>query len=165
MNARLILQRAIDIGTRDGKVDFLETTHSTFRDAGDGELPTLGIAVALVHLEEVAGKEAGLVATRSGTDFHLHVLGVLGVLGDEGNLDFFFQLGLQGFVVSQFLASHLLHLWVALVGQDVLSLADAVETGDIPLASIHDVAQVLILLGQFDKAVLVGNHLRVGNQR
>ena len=39
MDAALILQRAIDIGTADGEVYLLISAHSPFRDAGDAELP------------------------------------------------------------------------------------------------------------------------------
>ena len=164
MNAALIFQRAIDVGTADSEVNLLESAYSTFADAGDAELPTFGIAEALVHLEQVACKQRSLVTARSCADFHLHVLGVLGVLRDEGNLDFLFQFRLKSFVVSQLLTSHLLHLRVALVSQNVFCLFDAVQTGDVTLTGIHDVTQILILLGQFHKAVLVGNHIGVGNQ-
>ena len=94
VNARLIFQRTIDIGTTDGKIDFLETTDSTFADAGNRQLPALGVAVALVHLEQVTGKQGCLVATRSGTNLHLNVLGVLRILRNQGYFDFFLQLGL-----------------------------------------------------------------------
>ena len=163
--ARLILQRAIHVGPRDGKVYLLVAAHGTLADAGDGELPALRVAERLVHLEQVARKQGSLVATRSGTDFHLDVLRVLGVLRNQCNLDFLLQLRLQGLVVSQFLTSHLLHLRIRLVGQDVLGLLDAVQTGYVALAGVHDVAQVLVFLRQFHETLLVGYDLRVGNQR
>ena len=140
VNAALIFQCTIDIGTTDGKVYLLETTHSTLANTRDAELPTLGVAVALVHLEEVSSKEASLIATCSGTNLHLHVLGIFWVFRNKGYLDFLFQLRLQGFIVSQFLASHLFHFGISLVGQDVFSLLDAVQTGDVALTGIHDIA-------------------------
>ena len=164
MHARFIFQRAIDICPRDSKVDFLIASDGAFRHTRDRQLPTFRVAVALIHLEQVAGKETGLVATRTCTDLHLHVFRVLWVLRNEGNLDFLFQLGLQGLVGGQFLAGHLLHLRIVLVGKDILGLLDAVQTGNIPFAGVHDVAQILVFLGQFHKTVLIGYHVRVGDQ-
>ena len=94
MHTRLVLQCAIDISSRYGEVDFLETADGTFVEVGDGELPALRLAKTFVHLEQVAGEETSFVATRSGADFHLHVLGVLRIFRHESNLDFLFKLGL-----------------------------------------------------------------------
>ena len=127
-------------------------------------MPTLRVAVALVHLKEVASKQTGLIATCSCTDLHLYVLGVLRILRNEGNLDFLLQLGLQRLVLCQLLTGHLFHLGIILVCENVLGLLDTVQTGDVTFAGIHDVAQVLIFLRQFDEAVLVGNHIGVRNQ-
>ena len=164
VHTRLILQCAIDIHTTHGEVYLLETTHGTFRRTGHRESETLGVAVLLVHLEQVTGEEGSLVTTGSGAYLHLHVLGIFRVFGHEGNLDFFFQLGLESLVLCQLFARHLLHVGVALVGQYVLGLLDRVDAVDISLAGIHDVAQVLIFTGQLDISLLVGNDIRVGNQ-
>ena len=165
VDPRFVFQCAIDVGTTDCKVNLLETTNSALRDTGDRELPALRLAVALVHLEQVASKERSLVATRSCTNFHLHVLGVFRVFRNERYLDFLLQFGLQGLVLRQLLTSHLLHLRVSLVGQDILGFADAVQTGDVTLAGIHNVTQVFIFLRQFHEAVLVCYHVRVGDER
>ena len=98
MDARLIFQRAIDIGSADGEVNLLVAAYGTLANTGHAELPTLRVAETLIHLEEVAGKEASLVTARSCTDLHLHVLRVLRILRDEGNLDLFFELRLQSLV-------------------------------------------------------------------
>ena len=164
VNARLVLQCAIDVGTAHGEVDLLITAHGTLADAGDGELPAFRVAEALVHLKEVAGKEACLVASRSGTDLHLNVLGVLGVFRYQCNLDFFLQLRLQGLVRGQLLACHLLHLGVVLAHQDVLGFANAVQTVDIAATGVHDVTQILVFFRQFDETLLVGYHVGVSNQ-
>ena len=146
MDTRLVLQRTVDVGSRDGKVNLLVAAHSTLADTGDGELPPLRVAEALVHLEQVSRKQAGLVATCSGANLHLHILRILWILWNECNLDFLFQLWLQLFVGSQLIACHLLHLWVVFVGQYVLGLLDAVQAGNVALAGVHDVAQVFIFL-------------------
>ena len=164
MNTRLVFQNTIDTVATDGKVDFLVAAHCTLADACHRDVPSLGVPEFLVHGKEVACKQGSLVATGSSADFHLHVLAVLGVLGHKGYLYLFLNLGLQSLVVGKFLACHLLHLGVTLVGEDVLCLGDGVEARNISLACIHDVAQVLVFASQFDKALLVGYHRGVGNQ-
>ena len=164
MYARFVFQCAINIGTRNGKVDLLVTTYGSFADAGDGELPTLRVAVALVHLKQIAGKQTSLIATCSSTNLHLHILRILRILRNQGYLDFLLEFGLKFLVGSQFLTGHLLHLGIGLIGQDILRLLDAIQTGDVTLAGIHDVAQILVFFRQFHKTVLIGNHIGVGNQ-
>ena len=165
VDTALILQRAINISTADGKVYFFISSYGSFRDTGNGELPPLGVAEAFVHLEEVASKEASLVAPRPGTDFHLYVLGIFRIFWDECNLYFLLQFGLHRFVFRQFLACHLLQVGVTLIGEDILRLAYAIQTGDVALACIHYVTKVLIFLSEFHEAILVGYHTWVGNQR
>ena len=164
MHARLILQRTIDIGTRDGEVDLLESAYGTLADTRDGELPTLRLTIALVHLEEVASEETSFVATCTCADLHLYILRILWILGNQCDFDLFFKFWLKCFIGGQFLAGHLLHLRVRLVGEDILSLLDAVQTGDVTFAGIHDVAQVLVFLGELHESVLIGDHVWVGNQ-
>ena len=159
-----VSEGAVDISSTHSKIDFLITADSTFRHAGDRELPALRLTITLVHLEQVASKQTGFIATCSGTNLHLHILRILRILRDKGDLDFLFELWLEFFVGSQFLTGHLLHLRVGLVGKDILGLLDTVQTGDVTLAGIHDVTQVLVFLRQFHKTVLIGDHLRVSNQ-
>ena len=165
VNTRLILQRTIDIDTADGKVYLLITANGPFAHTRDRECPALGVAEALVHLKKIAGKEAGLIATRSGANLHLHVLGILRVLRYEGNLDFLLQLRLQFLVDGQLLASHFLHFRIILVGQYVLGLPNTVQASHITFPGIHDVAQVLVFFRQFYKPLLVCNDIGVSNQR
>ncbi len=61
------------------------------------ELPALPLCVSLVHLEQVSGKEVGLLATLSSSDLDDHVPAVIRILGQEeeskillGRLDAFF---------------------------------------------------------------------------
>ena len=126
MHARFILQGAIDISSTHSKIDFLITADSTFGHAGDRELPALRLTITLVHLEQVASKQTGFIATCSGTNLHLHILRILRILRNEGDLNLLFELWLEFFVGSQFLTGHLLHLGVGLVGKDILGLLDAV---------------------------------------
>ena len=89
--SRLIFQHAIHSVAADGKVYLLESAHSTFADAGDGEVPAFRLAELLIHGEEVAGKEASLVAASASADLHLHVLCVFWVFRHKGNLYLLFD--------------------------------------------------------------------------
>ena len=146
MHTTFVLERTIYICTAHGEVDLLVTTHSTLADTGYRKVPTFGVAEALVHLEQVAGKQTGFVATCSSTDFHLYILCVLRILGNQRQFDFLFQLGLQILIQRQLLTSHLLHLGIVLVGQDVLGFLDGIQTSDVTFADIHNVTKVLIFL-------------------
>ena len=164
MDATLILQYAIDVLAADGKVDLLVAADSTLRGIRHAQLPSHAVAIALVHGEEVAREEASLVATRSRADLHLYILRILGILRHEQEFDLFLQLGAQLLVLGEFLARHLLHVGIALVGDDILGLADGVDAGDEALTCIHDVAEILVFLRKLDVASLVGDHVGVGDQ-
>ena len=164
VNTRLILQGTINVCSAYGEVDFLISTHSALRDRCHADGPSLRLAIFLIHGKEVASEEGSLVATGTATNLHLNILGIFWVLRNQGNLDFLFELRLQRLVLVEFLARHLLHFWVAFVGEDILSLLDAVQTVDVSLACVHDVAKVFPLLGELHVAWLVGDDIRVGNE-
>ena len=52
----------------------------------------------------------------------------------------------------------------AVVCEDVLCLLDGVQAVDVSLAGVHDVAQVLVFLCQFNISLLVGDYVRVGDE-
>ena len=84
--------------------------------------------------------------------------------GDEQEFDFLFQFRAACLALVQFLAGHVAHLRVALVGDDIFRLVDAAEHLDVFFAGRHEVAQLLVLLRQLDVAFLVGDDGRVGYQ-
>ena len=83
-----------------------------------GHLPLLGLEEALVHLEQVAGKDCCLVATGGGADLDNGVLLIVGVAGDEHELDVLLQLGQLGLDGGDLLLGELLH-----VASESISLA------------------------------------------
>ena len=165
MHARLVLQRAVHIVTAHGEVYLLESAHGTLTGTRHGQTPTLLVTELLVHIEQVAREEGRLVAAGAGPYLHLHVLAVLRILGYERDFYLLLYLRLQGFVLSQLLTRHLPHVGIALVGHDVLGLLYGVEATDVAFACVHDVAEVLVLLGELHEPLLVGYHLRVGDER
>ena len=165
VHARLVFQCAIDLFARHAEDDFLEAARGAFRVAGHGHFPALHLAELGVHAEEVPGKEGRFVAARSAADFHDDVLVVLRVGRNEQQLDLFFYFGDALFGGGQFLAGHVFHVRVVLRGQHLLGVLHGLQAVQIILPGLHDVAQVLILLGEFHVAFLVADHVRVGDER
>ena len=164
VHSRFIFQNAVYAVAAYGEVDFLVSAYRSLAYACHGDVPSLGFAESLIHGKEVSGKESRLVAAGTGTDFHLHVLGVFRVFRHEGHLYLLLNLWLHLLVGLQFLPCHLLQVGVALVCEDVLCLLDGVQAVDVSLAGVHDVAQVPVFLCQFNISLLVGDYVRVGDE-
>ena len=165
MHTRLIFQNAIYVISAYGKVDFLESTYCTLGNISHAELPALCLAETLIHLEEVACEETSLIATCSGTYFHLHVLGILRILWNECNLYLFLKRRLESLVLCKLFTRHLLHVRIRLVDEDILRLCDCLKTIHVALTDLHDVLKILVFLCKFDVSLLVADYVRVGDER
>ena len=164
MYARFIFQRAIYVVSRYGADDFLETAGCALVGAGYIQSPAFSLTILGVHAEEVACKNGGFVSTCTTADFENGVAAVLRVGGDKQELYLFFQFRLACLAGIKFFACHFTHLGVGFVGDDFFGFLDAVQYLHVLFAGIHQVAQFFVLFGEFDVALLVGNHRRVGNQ-
>lgn len=118
------------------------------------------LAEALVHLEEVAGEDGGLVAADASADLHDRVLLVVGVAGDEHDLDVVLELGELGLVGGDVLLEHGLLLGVRLV-EHLLGGLDVIEGGEVLAGLCHEVGLAGVLLGQARVLLGVGNDGRV----
>ena len=67
--------------------DFLEAAHGAFAGGDHLDLPALQAGEALIHPEQVAGEQRGLVAAGAGADFQHHVAVVHGILGQQRHAD------------------------------------------------------------------------------
>ena len=164
MHPRLILHDAIHVLARHTTDDFLVAAHGTLGEGRHGEVPAFHFAVFRVHPEQVASKESRLVATRTATYFQRHVLAVLWVGRDEQEFDFLLQFRDALLVGGDFLARHLLHLGVIFQSEQFLRLLQSLGGIDVFLSGLHDVLQVLVFLRQLHIPLLVGNHVRVGDE-
>jgi hypothetical protein len=63
--------------------DFLVAAHGAFGGRDHLDLPALQRGEPLIHPEQVAGEQRGLVAAGAGADFQHHVAVVHGVLGQQ----------------------------------------------------------------------------------
>ena len=66
-------------------------TDTSLRDAQDLELPFTAFGVALVHAEEIGGKQARFITTGTGTHFQYGVLGIGLILRQQHDLYFTHQ--------------------------------------------------------------------------
>ena len=71
--------------------DFLVAAHRAFARGHDLDLPALLGGVALVHAEQIAGKQRRLVAAGAGADFENDVALVHRVLGEERDAQLLFE--------------------------------------------------------------------------
>ena len=106
MDAALVFQAFIHIGTRHEKYYFPETAQVGGIGIHGLHLPALRFGIAAVHAVEVGGKQGGFAATRAGADFHDGVAGIHGVRRHEAKHEllgeFLFLFGKPG----DFLAGH-----------------------------------------------------------
>ena len=73
--------------------DFLVAAHGAFAGGDHFDLPALQGGKALIHPEQVAGEQRGLVAAGAGADFQHDVAVVHGILGQQRDADLLRQLG------------------------------------------------------------------------
>ena len=96
--------------------DFLEAAFRAFADRHDFGLPALLGGVALVHAEQVAGEQRGLVAAGAGADFEDGVVVVHRVLRQQRELDLLLELVASLLQFAGFSASAILRISASVDG-------------------------------------------------
>src|SRR5690606_4894000 len=81
------------------------------------DFPPLGIGEATIHAEEVAGEKGRLLAAGAGPDLEDDVLVVVGIAGEEENLEFLAESGLARLEFGDFGPGHLLDLGIGIAEQ------------------------------------------------
>ena len=161
VDATLVLHDGVDLLARDLELDGLEAAGVGWAAGQDLGLPTLGGDEALVHLEEVAGEDAGLVAADAGANLDDGVLLVRGVGRDEHELDVLLQLGELLLVGGDVLLQHGLLVGVGGVVQHLLGGVDVVEGADVLAGGRDEVGLAGVLLCQARVLLGVGDDGRV----
>ena len=110
--AGFVFQLGEDPRAFHGGDDLLET--APFRLGGRDSLhpPAVCFRKTGIHAEQVAGKQGRFIPAGAGANLENDPLVVIGVLGQEQQLDIGFQLVLLGFETLQLLFGHLLHVRV-----------------------------------------------------
>ena len=91
VHAAFILQLREDALAFDDGDDFLQSADARLGGREDFHLPALRFGVAGVHAEDFGGEERGFVAAGAGADFEDDVLFVVGILGQQQDLELFFD--------------------------------------------------------------------------
>ena len=157
MDAALVFEDAVDAFAGYGHDNFFETAGGAFGEGGDGELPAAAFAVALVHLEEVAGKDCSFVAARSGANLEDGVAGVFGVGGDELELYLLFEPGHLGERLFELEACHLAHVGVRLGLEERACFGGIVGELSVAASECDELLQVLVLAGEVDVSLHIGD--------
>ena len=124
-------------------------------------LPALYLGEPGVHPEQVRGKEGRLFAPSPGPDLQDDVLVVVGVLGQEQDLDIFNQALLFGLEAIGLLGGQFPHLRIGVVQEVAVGfdlLVHLLQTDD----GRDQGGLVGVLLGQRPVGVLVGDDVRLG---
>ena len=162
VHAGLVLHNGIDLVALDLELDALEAASLAGAGVKHGHLPLLGLEEALVHLEQVAGKDCCLVATGGGADLDNGVLLIVGVAGDEHELDVFLQLGQLGLVLGDVHLEHLLLVRIAGLAQHLLGSLDVIQRRDVLACGVHQVGLVRVLLVEARELLDVAGNGRIG---
>ena len=91
VDAALPLHLGVDALALDDGYDLLVSAHAGLGNGEQLDLPAVLFREALVHAEDLGGKQRGLVAAGAGANFENDVLLVVGILGQQQHLDLFFQ--------------------------------------------------------------------------
>ena len=114
MDAALPLHLRVDALALDDGDHFFVSADAGLGKREQLDLPAMLLCEALIHTENFSGKEGGFVATCAGADFENDVLLVVGVLGQQQDLDFFLEDGLARGEGSDFFLGHGAEFGVAL---------------------------------------------------
>ena len=148
MDTRLVLHHGVDLIARDLELDGLEAA-GVGRAAGENlDLPALARGEALVHLEEVAREDAGLVAAHAGADLDDGVLLVIGVGRDEQDLDLVLESRDLGLVLGDVVLEHGLLVRIGGLVQHLLGGLDVVEGAQVLAGLLDELGLAGVLLSQ-----------------
>ena len=115
-----------------------------------------------IHPVDLRRKERGLLAARTGTDLHDHVLVVVGVLRKQQNLKLPLQPRDILLRTGKLLLCQFLQFLVAFLVQHRKGILDGLPAFFIFAVCLHDRCQIALLLHQLSEAVRVVRHIRLG---
>ncbi len=156
MHAALPLHLRVNpLALDDGDHLFI-AAHAGFGHRQYLDLPAVLLGKALVHAEDLGGKERGLIAAGAGADFQDYILLVVGVCGQEQHLDLFFQSRLTRRERGDFFLGHGAQLRVGLgehgagLGQPLAHLLQFAELHDRGLQVTKSFSGLVVLFAVVD---------------
>ncbi len=112
VSARFKFQTAVRPGADNTGDDFFIAAQFAFVGGHDFNLPTVALGVAAVHTQQIAGKQRGFVAARSGAYFDEDVFVVVGIFGQQQFLQFGIEFADFGFGRFDFFGGKIFHFGV-----------------------------------------------------
>ena len=110
--ARFEFQTAVRPESDDAGDDFFIAAQLAFIGGNDFDLPAVAFGVAAVHTQQIACKQRGFVAARSGAYFDEDVFVVVGVFGQQQFLQFGIERVDFGFCRFDFFGGKVFHFGV-----------------------------------------------------
>ena len=120
--------------------------------------------VGLVHLEQVPGEEVRLLAPLGASDLDDHVPAIIGIGGDQQDLQLLLQLG-QLILGGMHLLPRQGPLVTAGLGQELPGRFQVGLAGQVAAVGLDDGREVLVALRGGPQPGLVAEHRRVGQLR
>jgi hypothetical protein len=141
--------------------DLLEPADLVLVGVDDLDLPALVGSVARVHVVQVAGEQAGLVAAGSRADLEDDVLVVVPVLREHHDVELVLELLPTGFLVAQLLGGHLSHVRVGLAVVHLAGVIDGREHAEVLADLQRERRHVRMRLREASVLLLVRQHVRL----
>ena len=145
--------------------DLVEAAHVRRVGAEHLELPAHAAGVALVHLEQVAGEEVGLLAALGAADLDDDVLAVVRVLRAGAAARSSASRRSMSASASVDLRAHLLAVVAVELGEHLLGRLEVAAALAQPPGGLHDRLELAVPPRHLLVAVLVGDQLRVAEAR
>ena len=163
VHSGFILHNAVDsVVAGELEHHLLETSGSAGGLVGNLQFPSHILGEVLVHTEEVSGKDCSLVAAGTAADFHHCVLAVIGIGGDEQELDILLYSRNRILDLGNLFAGHLLQFGIVLVHEDVLRGSEVLKFLLIIQTSLDDGFQFLVILVELDVLLHIRHHVGTG---
>src|SRR5579862_2456473 len=125
VDAAFVLELRIDALAFDDGDHFFEAADGGFGGREHLHFPALRFSVARVHAEHFVGEERGLITAGASADFEDDVLFVVGIFGEEQDLQIGFDLADARFELSKLFLRVGAHVGVFFVGEDGFAFGDA----------------------------------------
>ncbi len=143
---------------------FLQAADARLGGRQHFHLPALRFGIALVHAEDLGREQRGFVAAGAGADFQDDVLLVVGILGQQQDLQLFLDLRDALLQLAQFLLGIGEHFGIGLVRGQRFALLDAARQVFVLAILLDHGLQFAVRLGSLLIALRVGDDLRRGQR-
>ncbi len=159
--AALILHLGVSALPAYGKLHFLHTADADLIHIDELHAPTLALRIMHIHAVDLCGKKSCLITARARADLHDHVLIIIGILGEQQDLQLLLQLlhPLLGF--GELLLQHFPHFLIALALQHGEGILDILLTFLVFGVCLHKRRKIALLLHQLAETFLIVYHIRL----